>query len=807
MDLKSIASLALESLQAGMDADPSMPGIGLGGKEAAAAKLQNDLAAHDKRFHPHGYEGGECKYRERIGKTAEALGLGNIEGVAKPRTEEVQAQKESENFQHYKQMRDYIDEKWKAKLTEKGLRPDIQSNTKDLTDEEKSMLEAWHKEIDTERNAYIKKELGEAEADSIEKLSEMAGAEGEMGDKAAEKAEEIAGAYPEGDARHEGAQAILEKRRAFLAAQAAQAGEAGASGVKGDTEEAPGKEYDVNGNTYVDVSNMDFWDGLKAAWQAGFQGKGIVTDYDKMSGRWNDIKSTDPKYDTTLESLKSGLKDTLANELGTQAFGSAIDTEGLDDTQRAYVMSLYDAWKEAKPASKPAYLMKLNDFMQSVNPTTKGGEDINYGTGGLPDMVTPRPKTVPTADILSDPPKVVTDVSKQRELANEIESMFNEMDVDIIEDETSFVDGPRAFDLEYVYEDEDPAKLKKKFDSIAKRLGIKNYKFEDSVEGKRNTVRINITKPGNGRPASLKPLLEKGATSRAAKGMTIPVIAGETQNGEPMYMDLVDHGFLGGTTGSGKTTALNSILGSLFMTKSPTNVRVMINDAGKKGQDLGKWNGDKHLVGNVATSSEEVISNLQKACDEIQRRTALLGTQTLAEYNAKARAEGKPELPALLVVTDEMTDLFQSPVGEQAKEMIKMIVRKGRSFGIAHLGATQRPSADNTPKDTLGNNRICLKMKTPQESNMVIQGYRDGHKLGMRGDGMVEGSNGKTGRIQAPYTSDEDIEKIKNFNWDDDGIEPTEEAPKATETQRVAPQPRGEVIVSKPSIRRPADAE
>lgn len=313
------------------------------------------------------------------------------------------------------------------------------------------------------------------------------------------------------------------------------------------------------------------------------------------------------------------------------------------------------------------------------------------------------------------------------------------------------------------------ADFKKKLNEIGQNLG-RTFSFESSQtrgDGKKFTGYVRVTNP-NAKDAHLRRLLEVPGSVEEGMKMTAPFLAGETPDGKPVWIDLGQHGFMGGDSGAGKTERIRGGLAGALHVKSPNELQLMIN-AHANAPDYGSMEGDPHVRG-VADSVEKVRDNLKAANAEWNNRLALFkkeNVKDLDEYNEKMDAQGTPEkkLPVLLVVTDEVTNLLQED--KSLADEIKRIVTNGRKFGVCHLGVTQDLRASNIPSDIKGSARMGLRSANSKKSSEMI--FQSGdyqselESLEKKGGMLAQTPNGVV-RLRGTYAPKDDIKHLRDYN-------------------------------------------
>jgi S-DNA-T family DNA segregation ATPase FtsK/SpoIIIE len=228
---------------------------------------------------------------------------------------------------------------------------------------------------------------------------------------------------------------------------------------------------------------------------------------------------------------------------------------------------------------------------------------------------------------------------------------------------------------------------------LALALGVTSLRVEAPVPGK-TYVGIEVPNP-NPKPVPLPPLLDEPAFQALAERGVLPVALGRDVAGQPILTDLarLPHLLIAGSTGSGKSVAVNSLLGAILRARGPVEARLIVVDP--KRVEFTWLEGIPHLLAPVVTEPERAVDVLGKVETEMAHRYDLLANAACRNrlaYNAK-QSRGGPPLPALVVVVDELADLMML-ASEDVERSICRVAQLGRAAGIHLVVATQRPSVD-----------------------------------------------------------------------------------------------------------------
>jgi len=251
----------------------------------------------------------------------------------------------------------------------------------------------------------------------------------------------------------------------------------------------------------------------------------------------------------------------------------------------------------------------------------------------------------------------------------------------------------------------------------------------------------------------------------------MPLALGKNVSGEVYFADLMKmpHLLVAGSTGSGKSVCINSIISSILYKYNPDQVKFIMVDP--KVVELSRYNGIPHLLTKVITQPGNMISSLKWAINEMERRYQIFahaGARNLELYNEK-QDDPVTRLPYIVIIVDELADLIlASPV--EVEETICRLAQKSRATGIHLVLATQRPSVDVVTGLIKANipTRICFAVASQTDSRVVMDAA-GGEKLLGRGDMLYHAPDiAKMIRLQGVYVSDQEVERLVQF-WTKQG--------------------------------------
>ena len=246
------------------------------------------------------------------------------------------------------------------------------------------------------------------------------------------------------------------------------------------------------------------------------------------------------------------------------------------------------------------------------------------------------------------------------------------------------------------------------------------------------------------------------------KEIKLPIALGKNISGTPIISDLASmpHLLIAGTTGSGKSVCINTIILSLLYRHTPERCKFILIDP--KMLELSTYEGIPHLLCPVITEAKKAASVLGWVVKEMESRYRLMtkeGVRNIDSYNIKH----KLPMPYIVVVVDEMSDLMLV-AGKEIENYIQKLSQMARAAGIHIIMATQRPSVDVITGTIKANfpTRISFQVTSKIDSRTIL-GEQGAEQLLGKGDMLYMSSANKILRIHAPFVSDNEIEKINNF--------------------------------------------
>ena len=309
------------------------------------------------------------------------------------------------------------------------------------------------------------------------------------------------------------------------------------------------------------------------------------------------------------------------------------------------------------------------------------------------------------------------------------------------------------------------SKLTTAADDIALSLGATGVRIA-AVPGKISVVGIEVPN----RAVTTVSLREVIGSSEFAKAKSKSSFAvGKDIGGNCIVGNIakLPHMLIAGTTGSGKSVCMNSIIISLLYKASPDDVKLIMVDP--KMVELGIYNSIPHLLIPVVTDPKKAAGSLQWAVTEMMRRYKAMsdaGVRDLESYNSimENQETDGTKLPQVVVIIDELADLMLV-AAKEVEESICRIAQMGRAAGIHLIIATQRPSADVITGLMKANipSRIAFAVASAMESRIILD-TQGAEKLVGKGDMLYAPiGNGKPKRVQGCYVSDSEVEAVASY--------------------------------------------
>ena len=301
-------------------------------------------------------------------------------------------------------------------------------------------------------------------------------------------------------------------------------------------------------------------------------------------------------------------------------------------------------------------------------------------------------------------------------------------------------------------------------DDIALSLGASGVRIA-AVPGKISVVGIEVPNR-TVTTVSLREVIDSDAFGGAKSKSSVAL--GKSIDGACVVGNIgkMPHLLIAGTTGSGKSVCMNSIIISLLYKAGPEDIKLIMVDP--KMVELGGYNGIPHLLIPVVTDPKKAAGALQWAVTEMMKRYRAfseVGVRDLASYNAKAaKTEGMEKMPQVVVLIDELADLMLV-AAKEVEESICRVAQMGRASGMHLVIATQRPSANVITGLMKANipSRIAFAVSSSLESRIILDAT-GAEKLVGKGDMLwFPLGAGKPLRVQGCFVTDDEVAAVVDF--------------------------------------------
>jgi len=317
---------------------------------------------------------------------------------------------------------------------------------------------------------------------------------------------------------------------------------------------------------------------------------------------------------------------------------------------------------------------------------------------------------------------------------------------------------------------------------LARALSVASIRVVETIPGK-TSMGLELPNPKR-QIVRLQEILSSQAYADSASPLTIAL--GKDISGRPIVADLakMPHALVAGTTGSGKSVAINAVILSLLYKATPEQVRLILIDP--KMLELSVYEGISHLLAPVVTDMREAASALRWCVSEMERRYKLmsaLGVRNLSGYNQKIREAIKQEtpvinpfsqpgdepeylkeLPLIVVMIDELADLMMV-AGKKVEQLIARLAQKARASGVHLLLATQRPSVDVITGLIKANipTRIAFQVSSKIDSRTILDQMGAEALLGQGDMLYLPPGSGYTQRVHGAFVADHEVHRVVEY--------------------------------------------
>lgn len=464
---------------------------------------------------------------------------------------------------------------------------------------------------------------------------------------------------------------------------------------------------------------------------------------------------------TTLLPRRHAKRDQVTGQLSME-----YDPDKIDESEPPFAVNPVSAAPQIPDFLKRPKVADTAVAGAAESPTSSDGGAVNApadNEGEEEDGL-----KLPPLEILHANPQSASSASSDKELEQTAESLQSTLlEFGRSARVVGWIAGPTVttFKLQ-PGEGERVSKISSLEDDIALSLAAQSVRIFAPIPG---TSLVGIEIPNRKRQN-----VNLGDVLPYVKGGPLELAIGRDAEGTPVVADLakMPHLLIAGTTGSGKSVMINSIITTLLMRALPEDVRLIMVDP--KRVELAGYNGLPHLYVPVVTEPKQAASALQWAVSEMERRLKVferLNVRKISTYNEKQAAgefehyDNPPQkMPYLVIIIDELSDLMMV-AGKDVEASIVRIAQLGRAAGIHLIVATQRPSSNVVTGLIKANitNRIAFNVATGIDSRVIID-QMGAEKLTGLGDMLFSKVDwGKPRRIQGCFVSDDEINEIVEF--------------------------------------------
>ncbi|PAF47993.1 hypothetical protein BKH43_08025 [Helicobacter sp. 13S00401-1] len=481
--------------------------------------------------------------------------------------------------------------------------------------------------------------------------------------------------------------------------------------------------------------------------------KDVVTKESKNlegSTTYEDTFSASKHKQDYFKSANSSLKIETKQSMQTKEVSKDMDTK--KDEHEALKDSTSNLKNpESKSQAMPAVVTSLSENESFIKDAKDGASLKNIGY------------KLPPLSLLQEPKFMDADINEQ-EIDSKIRDLISKLSVFKIRgDVVRVYSGPVVTTFEFRPDpDIKVTKILSLQDDLAMTLKAKSLRMQAPIPGK-DVVGIEIPNSVV-QTIYLKEILESKAYKESKGALTVAL--GKDIVGNPFIANLekLPHLLVAGTTGSGKSVGVSSIIISLLYRNSPDNLKFIMIDP--KKVEFEPYEDIPHLITPIINNPEKAVLALAAATREMDKRydaLAKLKCKNIASFNEKSDSK----MPFLVIVIDELADLIMTG-GKDVEFSIARIAQMGRACGMHLIVATQRSSTDVVTGLIKTNlpSRISYKVGNRIDSKVILDAFGAERLLG-NGDGLFTPPGGGLVRIHAPWISEKEIEDIINYIKDE----------------------------------------
>ena len=471
-------------------------------------------------------------------------------------------------------------------------------------------------------------------------------------------------------------------------------------------------------------------------------------------------------------------EDTAVQEDDEEGLQSEHRAKFVPENEPSYITATGKEMESPDAYEAELIMNKKRGMSDAVNPEVKATREKPVSEQRVLQPAVkpkPRPYVFPKADLLERGSKGASDSRESiMNNARKLEQLLRDFGVGATV--TNVIKGPRVCRYEIIPDTGvKVSKITGLSDDIKLALAAAELRIEAPIPGK-SAVGIEVPN-ASGQTVRFRDILEseefKAAKSKLSWGVGLDI------NGKPIIADIakMPHLLVAGTTGSGKSVGINSLIMSILYRATPDEVRMILVDP--KVVELSVYNGIPHLLTDVVTKPERAVSALNWAVSEMNNRYKLFqtsGTRNIGGYNEKIEKtlaalppdtadEDKPKkLPYILIVIDELSELMMHSK-KDVESAIVSLTQLARAAGLHLVVATQRPSVDVITGLIKSNipSRIAYRLPSQTDSRTILDQGGAETLLG-NGDMLYKpGDKNSPARVQGAFLSDEEVEAVVEY--------------------------------------------
>lgn len=547
--------------------------------------------------------------------------------------------------------------------------------------------------------------------------------------------------------------------------EVSQAAQAEETSTPADEEfEVEEDTYKIGNQRYVDVSGKGLFRGMLASFIAGLNGDQIITSWDRISGKWDQMKRSEKG-----ERVRDGITAALMHD----TIDGYAKRDNLSEEAKMEISNILDMLNEAQTPK---------DRMAAVKAFKKWKEEYAHELGQMDsDEIGVIQKPLPSLKVDSAAPLSILDKPKgfsaDKEFGEQVATDIMDRLVQnglMVEDVEGVKVGPSATTIEF--------KVPPSFDMTAASSKSMKEKLKGATgteitkvgyaKGKKDILAIQVTNPSM-RAVGFSDVLNGDEWKEFSQKAAVPIALGKDSSGKDKLLELtkMPHMLVTGATKSGKSVFLLSAINSAEMAKTPDELRMVIIDP---KHEFGSQKGSPHLLYPIPSKKENIANVVASLRKEMEDRIAKVGgnketydpeknefegnsNRNIDGYNA---AHPEDKMPHIMMVFDEVADVLKDKqVGEKVGADLDQIMALGRSVGINCILATQRNDVKSLPGSIQANMPAHLQF---QASKNDAKASAEAKSLAGGGDYILE-ANGESTRGRGCYISEKEVAAVPEY--------------------------------------------